>query len=36
MAYGQQETGSGILIDSDWAVSLNILVFCIWSRKLYS
>jgi len=27
LAYGQQETGSRILIDADWAVSLNILVF---------
>jgi hypothetical protein len=31
MAYGQQETCSGILIDFGWTVSLNILVICVWS-----
>jgi hypothetical protein len=31
MAYGRQETCSGILIGSAWAVSLDILVVCAWS-----
>jgi hypothetical protein len=36
MAYGQQETCSGILIGSGWAVSLEVLVFFVWSRALCS
>jgi hypothetical protein len=36
VVYGRQETCSGILIGSAWAVSLDILVFYAWSWEGYS